>query len=114
MARCAYPEQCWLIKPLTRAQAVQDRRGGEAVGYRSDRGLEGTERVPALGAEPPVRFPGIIALLGQKLLQFVAFGPAKHALMPRPWLCEGLAAAQTIAEVADRHRISFRRVVLHD
>src|SRR5262249_35018013 len=114
MAWCAHSEQSWPIKPLTRAQAIENRRRGKAIGHRPDRGLERPQGIPAPGAEPSVGFPDIVALLRQELLQFIPLGASEHTLMPRPRLHDRLAPAQAIAEVPDRQRIGLRRVVLHD
>src|SRR5215204_6836329 len=77
---------------LAAAQMLQNRPRGEAVGHQAHRCLELPKRNPGLGAQPAVRLADVVTAAGQKLLQFVAFGACKHALMSRPWLHEGLAA----------------------
>jgi hypothetical protein len=41
-------------------------------------------------------------------------GAGQLPFLPWPWLHERRAAAQAVGEVADRQRVSLRRVVFHD
>src|SRR6266550_1748943 len=88
---------------LTGPQTVQDRGRRKAIGNYPGCGLERAQGVAALGAKPAIRFPDIVALLCQELLQLVALGPAEHPLVPWPGLRKGLAAAQAVTQVHDRH-----------
>src|SRR5262245_10552419 len=85
-------------------QTLQNRRRGEAVGYRPDRSLECAQSGAALGAQAAVRLADVIAAPRQELLQLVALVAREHALMARPRLHDRPAAAQPVGEMADRKR----------
>src|SRR5262245_66522802 len=100
-------------RSLTCPQTLQDRRRRKAIRNHAGRGLERTQGVAAPGAKPAIRFPDIVALLREELLQLIALGPAEHPLVPWPGLRKGLASAQTVAQMANRQRIGLRRIVFH-
>ena len=94
---------------LRLSQPVEHFARGEAIWGLADRALEIANGKPGARAKQPIRIADSEATPGEQLLHLITLVHGEDALIARPGLHQGTAAAQPVGKIPGRQRIRPRR-----